>query len=294
MKTYLLFLVASSAFFMGSVQSPAQTGGPPKVLLIVREEIKPGMMGAHTREANNVVRIYSKARSPHHRLALVPVAGNENEVTYLWGFDSFADLEKSGKDLDTIATVTHKAEFDRVRPEGEDYHSSQRDSIAVLREDLSYRPGTDISRMRYMRVHTIRVKPGHVREFEEGRRIVNAAHQKARIDETMVVYQVAGGAQSGTYLVFIPWSTLDGLGTIPHGKAYFDAMGDNNRDKLDKIENDSIVFSAVDIYAFAPQLSYMSQQWVASDPAFWTLKPMAPEPAAPATRRVVVRPVRRQ
>lgn len=294
MKTYLLFLVTASVFFMGTVQLAAQTGGPPKVLLIVREEIKPGMMGAHAREANNVVRIYSKARSPYHRIALVPVAGNENEVTYLWGFDSFAEFEKSGKDLETIATVTYKSDFDKVRPEGEDYHASQRDTVAVLREDLSYRPGTDISRMRYMRVHTIRVKPGHVREFEEGRRIVNAAHQKARIDETMVVYQVAGGAQSGTYLLFIPWSTLDGIGTIPHGKAYFDAMGDNNRDKLEKIENDSIVFSAVDIYAFAPQLSYVSQQWTAADPAFWTLKPMAPEPGAPATRRAVVRPVRRQ
>ncbi len=258
----------------------AQRVGPPPVLLIVREEIKTGMMGDHSKEANNVVQIYAKAKSPWHRIAMVPVAGNENEVMYFWGFDSFADMEKSNKDLDTISNVTFKSDFDKVRPPGEDYHSSQRDAIAVFREDLSYNPGVDIAKMRYMRIQTIRVKPGHGREFEEGRKIVNAAHVKAKIDEHMAVYQIMGGAQNGTYLVIIPWASLDGMATIPHGKNYWDAMGDNNREKTEKIDNDSIVFTSTDVYAFAPQLSYVSERMIASDPGFWTLKPMA----APATK----------
>ena len=274
-------LFAIGLLFVTTFQVAAQTPpSPPNVLLIVREEIKPGMIAAHAREANNVVRIYSKAKSPYNRLAMVPVAGNENEVTYLWPFDSFAELEKSGKDLETIATVTHKADFEKVRPEGDDYHSSQRDSIAVFRNDLSYRAGADMPRMRFMRVQTVRVKPGHTRDFEEARRMVKAAHEKAKIDEHMAVYQVVGGAQSGTYLIFIPWDSLSRAETLPHGKAYQEAMGDDRRDKLEKIESDSIVFSATEIYAFAPQLSF-APRFAAADPGFWTLRPMAPESTAP-------------
>lgn len=288
MKKCLLFLLASLFVFSAASLAAAQTPGPPKVLLIVREEIKTGMMGDHSKEANNVVQIYAKAKSPWNRLAMVPVAGNENEVMYFWGFDSFADMEKSNKDLDTMATVTFKNDFDKIRPPGEDYHSSQRDAIAVFRPDLSYNPGVDIAKMRYMRIQTIRVKPGHAREFEESRRILNAAHVKAKIDEHMAVFSIAGGAQTGTYLVIIPWNSLDGIATIPHGKDYWDAMGDNNREKLEKIENDSIAFSAVDIYAFSPQLSYASERMIASDPGFWTLKPMSPP--APAPRKGTKKP----
>ena len=92
-------------------------------------------------------------------------------------------MEKSNSVLDTISNVTFKADFDRVRPPGEDYHSSQRDIIAVLREDMSYNMNTDISKMRYMRVQTIRVKPGHAREWEESRRMSRAAHEKGTVHE---------------------------------------------------------------------------------------------------------------
>jgi len=274
MKKFMFFLLASCLVLAASIPAFAQNPGPPKVLLIVREEIKTGMMGPHAIEANNVVQIYAKAKSPWHRLAMVPVAGNENEVMYFWGYESFADMERSNKDLDALG-ITYKADFDRNRHDGEDYHASQRDSIAVFRPDLSYNPGADISKMRYMRIQTVRVKPGHSREFEEGRKIVNAAHVKAKIDEHMAVYQIMGGAQNGTYLIIIPWASLDGMATIPHGKDYWDAMGDENRQKTEKAESDTVVFTSTDVYGFAPQLSYMSERAVAADPDFWTLKPMA-------------------
>jgi len=274
MKKCLFFLLAFSLVLTTSIPAFAQRPGPPKVLLIVREDIKPGMMGPHSIEANGVVNIYAKAKSPWHRLAMIPVAGNENEVMYFWGYDSFSEMEKSNKDLDMLG-VTYKADFDRNQHAGEDYHSSQRDSISVFREDLSYNPGAVIANMRYMRIQTVRVKPGHQREFEESRRMVKAAHEKAKIDEHMAVFQMVGGAQSGTYLIIIPWKSLDGLATLPHGKNYWDAMGSDNRDKLDKISNDSIIFEAVEVYAFAPQLSYMSEQAIALDPGFWTLKTLS-------------------
>jgi hypothetical protein len=263
---------------MSTTSSPLQAQTPgsdtaPKVLLIVREEIKTGKMAAHSGEANTTVNIWAKAKSPHHRLAMMPVAGNENEVLYLWPFDSFAELEKSYNDLDKIGT-TMKADFDRIANPGEDYHSSQRDSIAVYLPELSYNPTARMPDMRFMRWQVLRVKPGKDDEFEESQRLLKAAHEKAKIDESMYLYRMAGGGMSGVYLRLIPWKSLEGMGTIPHGKAYWDAMGDDNRKKIDPLENDALLSDEVLVYAFAPQLSYLSAEFVAANPAFWTLKQM--------------------
>ncbi|HSF22709.1 MAG TPA: hypothetical protein VLE20_00675 [Blastocatellia bacterium] len=277
-KNIVLMLFAFCGLVSSAVQTSAQAAPPqtPSVLQIVREDIKTGMMEAHSKEANANVRIWAKANSPHHRLALIPIAGNENEVTYLWPFPSFAAYQKAQNDLDKIGE-TYKADFDRIRHSGEDYHSAQRDMLCRLREDLSYNlPAPDFAKMRYMRVETIRVKPGHVGDFEDQRKIINAAHVKARVDEHMAVFQVVGGAQAGTFIVVIPWSSMDDSNLQPHGKAYQDALGEDGAKKVARIANEAILFDDVTIYEFAPQLSYVPREWVAADPGFWTLKSTAP------------------
>ena len=285
-KKIVLILFAFCVFVSTAVQASAQTpAGPPAVLQIVREDIKTGMMEAHSREANATVRIWAKAKSPHQRLAMVPIAGNQNEVTYLWPFPSFADYEKAQKDLDKIGE-TFKADFDRTRHAGEDYHSAQRDMLCRLRADLSYNlPAGDRAKMRFMRVETIRVKPGHIQEFEEARRIVNAAHVKAKVDEHMAVYQVVGGAQAGTYIVLIPWTSMDDSNLLPHGKAYQDALGEDGAKKVAQIANEAILFDDISIYALVPQLSYLLPATVASDPDYWKLKPMSAPGPAPAKKK---------
>src|SRR6185436_15553121 len=95
MKKSLLFVAVTLLISAGSqvfAQTPA-TPGPPKVLQIVREEIKPGMMAAHTTHSASFANIFRALATPNHRIALVPVAGNENEVVYITGADSFAELE---------------------------------------------------------------------------------------------------------------------------------------------------------------------------------------------------------
>ena len=276
MKKKIVFLLLAVCICLSTGVKAAAQNQPPAVLQIVREDIKTGMMEAHTREANSTVRIWAKAKSPHQRLAMVPIAGNENEVTYLWPFPSFSAYEKAQKDLDQIGE-TFKADFDRTRHSGEDYHSGQRDMLCRLRADLSYNlPAGDRARMRFMRVETIRVKPGHITEFEEQRKIVNAAHVKARVDEHMAVYQVVGGAQAGTFIVLVPWTSMNDANLLPHGKAYLDALGDEGAKKVARIANDVILVDDITIYALNPQLSYLLPATVASDPDYWTLKPLAP------------------
>ena len=289
MRKSILFGLALGMIVSTGTRATAQqpSAGPPPVLQIVREDIKTGMMEAHSREANATVRIWAKAKSPHHRLALVPVAGNENEVTYLWPFESMAAFEKAKQDLDRIGE-TYKADFARTRHTGEDYHSAQRDMVARLRPDLSYNGPADIGHSRFMRIETIRVKPGHANEFEEARKIMTAAHEKAKVDEHMAVYQVMGGTQAGTYVVLIPWKSLaeaDGVQPLPHGKAYQDALGESGTKKIASLSSDSIVFNDVGIYAFNPQLSYVFKEWMDADPGYWTLKAISAPAVPPAKKK---------
>src|SRR2546423_634561 len=80
----------------------AQTAAPPPppVLLITREDIKPGKMDAHAEEALANVRVMAKTNSlitnkdlRNYRIGMTPFAGNQNEVTYLVAYGSFANME---------------------------------------------------------------------------------------------------------------------------------------------------------------------------------------------------------
>ena len=93
-KSLLMFVVlVLSACSAVMAQTVPDSHGPPKVLYIVREDIKPGMMPAHTKHSANFVSIFGKLQTPNYRIALVPVAGSENEVVYLTGANTFAELE---------------------------------------------------------------------------------------------------------------------------------------------------------------------------------------------------------
>ena len=77
----VLFALSVSLLISGSWQVAAQDRmSPPNVLLVVREDIKPGQMPAHTKHSESFAQIFGRLQTPSYRIALVPVAGSENEV----------------------------------------------------------------------------------------------------------------------------------------------------------------------------------------------------------------------
>ncbi|HKN47319.1 MAG TPA: hypothetical protein VJ144_05040, partial [Candidatus Polarisedimenticolia bacterium] len=94
----------------------AQDAGPPPVLAIAREEIKPGKGVAHARSVSTFVAALARADAPLHRIALTPLSGDDNAVVYLQAFGSFADVEAAHKKFEeTIAAnAAFKADLDRL------------------------------------------------------------------------------------------------------------------------------------------------------------------------------------
>ena len=83
-KLFLVLAITllASGFSQVNAQAPERME-PPPVLLIVREDIKPGKMPAHNTHSAAFARIFRQLQTPSYRIALVPVAGSENEVVYI-------------------------------------------------------------------------------------------------------------------------------------------------------------------------------------------------------------------
>jgi hypothetical protein len=285
MKKSLLLILAViflSAFTPAFAQDPP---GPPKVLLIVREEIKAGMMGAHARHSAEFVGIFNQLQAPNHRIALVPVAGNENEVIYINAGDSFAQLEGITKATDKKlegASGSMKVKLDALDKEAPAMHAAMRDMLAIYRPELSFNPGVPIPQMRYFSITTTRVRPGFDAAYQEYvQKLINVARQKAKVDNLHIaVFQVVSGAPGGTYMAFRPMKSLAEMDEQIPMKVRA-AMTDDQRKDADRAVREAILSSETSTYAFAPGMSYVDKGFAAADPGFWTPKPqmaMKPKP----------------
>ncbi len=291
-KSLLLVLVSlcASCFSQANAQTD-DMNSPPRVLLIVREEIKPGMMPAHNRHSAGYAGIFGKLKTPNHRIAMIPVAGSENEVLYVTPGESFANLEMITKETDKkMASVngTMGAELARLDKEAPDLHSGMRDMLAVFRPELSFKPGVDVAQMRYFAITTVRVRPGQDDNYSEYvRTLLNVAREKAKAETHIAAFQVIAGMPGTTYMFFRPMKSLAEY-DLRIGPRVREAMTDDQKKKVDKIVGESVMLSETIIYAFNPRMSYLPKEFTARESSFWN---PAPEVVAkPKPKKRVAKP----
>jgi len=260
-----------------------QPTGPPPVLSIGQEEIKPGSMGAHEKQVVSYMALFNRANVRGSRLGLVPVSGDDNQILYLEGYASFADLEatRNKSDETFAASPALQAELDTLDRQAGPMHTTQKTLIAVYRADLSYRPlGTDaVGKARYFSVTTNRIKPGRYTDYEEYAKQLNRAREKANLNEHVSVYQVLTGATTGTFVSFTASRSLSEWDDVTRGmqarnKAVDEALGGDVVAKQRRETAEAIFAdSRSSLYAFSPKISRPSAQIVAADPDFWSPKP---------------------
>ena len=272
MKKVLISLFAICTVFVVSVQSQTpvpQT--PPRVLRIVREEIKAGMGASHAKVEAGWPRAFAKAKFPVYYIAMTSMSG-PSEAWFVEPNDSFDAIEKGQQEVDKDPVL--KSEIDRLTEQDGPMLSGWRNIIATYNGELS-RPRLDpIGQMRYFSVTTYRVRPGHNPDFTEFRKIIKTAHEAAKTGAYFAVYQVASGAPAGTYLIFRPLKALKELDTNPTmGKAYQDALGADNQKKLNDLASAMLLGSESILYAFSPGMSYVSKEFIGEEAAFWHPKP---------------------
>lgn len=277
-RVFLLLVVSLIAISGTTVLAQERPMGPPPVLLVVREDIKPGKMPAHNAHSEAFAQIFGRLKAPAYRIAMLPVAGSENEVLYITALQSFAEMERAQAETDrklSEATGANRIELNRLEREAPDLHAAMRDMMAVYRPELSYQPGVDITKMRYMAVTTVRVRPGQEDQYAEYvRTVLNTVRDKIKAELHVAAFQVIAGSPNTTYLLFRPLKSLAeyDLRIGPRTRA---AMSDDQKKKADKMVSESVLFNETSVYAFNPRMSFVPDDFAAGDPTFWRPRPRA-------------------
>lgn len=267
--------LAASAAAAGA-QTPAAPTAPAKMIRIFREQLKPGKAAAHERFEAGYVQAFSHAGAKTHYLALTTISGAP-EAWYMEGHDSFEALGAVDKENDANAALT--AELESLAARDADFLNSSQAIIARYREDLSYHASPpNLNQARFMWVYRETVKAGYENDYTQAGKMFVAAYDKAGIkDERWAAYQVVAGLPVGTILYFSPMSSLKEA-DVDNDKTFREAAGEDNRAHMRQINREAIVPGSGQstIFTMSPKMSYVSKEFAAADPDYWTPKPKAP------------------
>jgi hypothetical protein len=268
-----------SGMLYAAFQLSAQTPEPPKVIHILREDIKEGKSAAHAKSEEKFVQAMTRNKNkfPANFLGLSSLTG-PSQVWFLEAHDSLVSVG------DTMAFEDQTPEFATLDALDAEYRTGSRSVIAAYRADLSYH-GTQLMEVlpkaRLFNVITIRIRFEHDLEFAELAKTALEAADKAASDQPVAVYQVISGMPAGTYLLLEPSASFKALDDAPaRGRALIQAMGESGAKKFLKSAGEVIVNEEALLFAIDPKMSYVSKEFAAGDPEFWTPKPAARKTSA--------------
>jgi hypothetical protein len=279
MKPNLLQIAAIGLCLAGVAQLAAQMqeeSPAPKVLMVVREQIKEGREAAHVKAEEAWPRIFQKGDVKTHYLGMATEAG-PSEAWFLEPYDSFGGMEKERAEIEQSPLA---ADLEVANVQDGDLRTGSRTLLAVFRGDLSYHPAEAMSSLpkcRHMAVTVLRIKYGHDAELAQAAKLLIDGDDKSGSDQPVLTYQVVSGGPSGTYLLFSPMDSLARMDAAPARMAAArQAMGERNRQHFDTLAPDVVQSSESLLFAFNPRMSYVSKEFAAGDPEFWIPKPKPP------------------
>lgn len=279
-KFALFVATAVCAGLVASASAQQTMLTPPKVLVIAREVVKTGKSAPHQKWEAGWPHAFGKANWPVHYLAAFAITG-EARVLFMTGYESLAAWEEDTMNAGKNAALS--AELSMLAEKDGEYITESKTAVFTYMPELSYQAELPLAGVRGFSIASIHVKPGHGKHFEEVRKLIRAAHEKAGLAEHYSVYQVRAGAPVGLYLIFIPIKSLaeGDQAEALHGKSYHDALGEDGQKAVMEFQQQGVESADVEFFAFSPKMSYLSKEWIDSDKDFWSPKPaMAMKPMA--------------
>jgi len=281
MKRVAGFLLVTLLLLLGPGSAAAQEKsegmmGPPPVLVVFREVLKPGKMGmTHEKTESAFVQAFTRAKWPTHYFAVDSLSGKPRSLFFV-GYESFAAWEKDN--LATQKNAQLAAALDRAGVADGELLSESQGLVFAFSEKYSLRPSVDIAHMRYFEVEVFHVRPGHHHEWDEAVKLVKAAYEKIP-DTHWATFKSVYGGEDESYAIFTPLKSLAEVDkAFAQGKDFVSNMGEEGMKKLHELEASAIASSGSELFQFNPRMSYPPEAWVKADPDFWKPKPaMAPK-----------------
>jgi hypothetical protein len=256
----------------------ADMSKPAPIMVIYKEDVKPGRVPAHDQLEASYARTYSKMPGSRYYLAMNSVTG-PNQAWFMQPYSSLEEVAKEAQ-ANEQAPMPVRASLRQIAAGEVENLTDQKAITTVYREDLSFNASMkNVPQSRYCEVVTYRVLPGHDAEFAEAAKLVRTAYEKANIPMQWATYQVFAGAPAGTYYVFRTVDSLDKLDptNMKMMQAVNTALGEDGEKRLMGLVSNGQISRELNIYAFNPQTSYAPPEFVEAD-SFW-----APQPAQMAT-----------
>ena len=284
-------LAVPTLLLMSALPAHAQPA-PPGVLVMTREQFRPGNMAAHNKLMPSYYALYEKAKVGPYRLGLLPMSGDTNHLVFLESYSSYDDMATTRKKLGEGigATPALQTEMDALQKQNAPLHDSQTTWIAIRRPDLSYHPKAtaDVAKARYVSLNVTRVNIGRGGDYSDYVKQTNAAREKANLDEHTSVYSVTSGAPAGTFLTFTSSASMAeadaaAAGGAARNQKLTDALGGEVVVKeRQKMNSEIVAASTTTWYSVDRGISRTSPGFVTADPDFWKAKEApkaAPNPA---------------
>jgi hypothetical protein len=265
-----------SSQMAAQVSTPQEEAPAPRVLMVVREQIKEGREAAHAKAEEAWPRIFSKGSVTTYYVGMTAESG-PSEAWFLEPYDSFGGMEKARAEIQQGPLA---ADLEVANVQDGDLRTGSRTLLAVYRNDISYRPAEAMSSLpkcRHMGVTVLRIKYGHDADLAQLAKLLIDGDEKSNSGQPVLTYQVISGGPAGTYLIFSPMDSLARVDEAPARMAAArQAMGDRNRQHFDTLAPEVVQSSESLLFAFNPRMSYVSKEFAAGDPEFWNPKPKPP------------------
>jgi hypothetical protein len=250
----------------------------PKILEIMREYTKPGKSGAaHEKTESLFVQAMARAKWQTHYFALSSLSG-KSRALFLTRYDSLEAWEKDGQATEKNAAFS--AALDHASQVDGDLLDETDQSVWIRRDDLSLRPKSDMSHMRFMEISSYHVRPGHGHEWNELVKAVKAGYEKSVPDAHWGAYELLYGGDGDTYIVLTSRASLAEVDRgFENDKQFVAAMGEDGMKKLQEEIGTAVDSIQHQLFAFSPSMSYPDDAWIKADPDFWKPK-LTKTPAA--------------
>jgi len=270
--------LAGIALLSSQMAAQIQEAEPPpapRVLMVVREQIKEGREAAHARAEEAWPRIFSKGNVTTYYVGMTAESG-PSEAWFLQPYDSFGGMEKARAEI----VRSFATDLEVANVEDGELRTGSRTLLAVYRNDLSYHPAEAMSSLpkcRHMGVTVLRIKYGHDADLVQAAKLLIDGYERSNSGQPILTYQVTSGGPSGTYLFFSPMDSLARVDEAPaRTAAARQAMGERNQKHFDTLAQEVAQSSESLLFAFNPRMSYVSKDFAAGDPEFWNPKPKPP------------------
>jgi hypothetical protein len=257
------------------------SNGPPKVLVINREFLKPGKGGPHAKTESAFAAAAKANKAPFHYLGMTSVTGPDRAL-FLSGYSSFTEWSNERSEMNKMPALG--TALDNAMVSDGDLLSATDTSVWTYDADKSLNPGNLVG-MRYMEITAFTLKPGHSAEWDEAVRMVKDAYKKGVPEANWAMFQEAYGSPGNGYIVVEPLKSISDIDAhMMSGSKFAAVLGKDGMKKLDALVAASVQDEHTNIFAFDPKMSLPPAEWIAAEPDFWAPKHTAApakKPAAP-------------